>query len=507
MNKKHPSGKGIFWSAMALVLGLGPLHVGAQATYTWQTNNGNMTEAVNWGGTLPINGNIGEVGGGGSAITARFDGNLYSGPDTAPDELRVLSNGTIEINISTDITENHNVVLDGGTFQGQTDNNSYYRGSVYVKSNSVLGNMQLRGTLANYDGTTTGTLTKVGGARLHLGGDNSAFTGGFLLENGSLDVENTNGLGLGTLEFAENANNKDLNLGGYNTTVTRLSGNPGTGSVLIKNNPWDIISGTPSYTDATLTVDQDADTTYGGTFEDAEFDRDLSLVKTGTGTLTLTGDSSSWGLKDTPGSKTINGGTLVVGHANALGLGGVNTVNAGGTLAIAGGITFTQSVTFDAGSTLGGNGTYDPSGSLTVGDGMTVAPGMSIGTLTLDSDVTFADGGILDIELGNGTGDLLVVNGALTVSTAGVNGTTLNLTGDYSDAPILTFTSGGAEFDLITYNGVDYTWEAAQESQSLGGEYHLAIDGNSIYVIPEPSTLTMFLLSALCWHLLRRRRA
>ncbi|MEX2606730.1 MAG: PEP-CTERM sorting domain-containing protein [Kiritimatiellia bacterium] len=494
MNRKHQAGKGILWGALALIVGLSSMDATAQVTYTY-TGGFDISTPENWDPNgLPINGNIGEITG----FTARIFDNMYTAPDTAPLELRVFTGG--EILLGGNISENHNIVLDGGKFGGAGASWSY-AGSTFVKSDSTITGMNLLGTLADYDGSNTGRLTYGNTGRLSLEGDNSAFTGGFNIANGSIDLRAANALGTGPLEFTENANTKDLNIGGFDTTVTRLSGGAGTGTALIQNDPWDTIGGpSTKYNDATLTVDQDVDTTYSGTFQHATKTsfRALNLVKTGTGILTLTGASSTaW--DNVADSKTISEGTLVVGHADALGTGGTITVNNGGTLAIADGITFTQQVTFDSGSTLGGNGTYGPSGGLTVVDGMTVAPGMSIGALTIESDVSFADGSVLEIELGNGIGDVLVVNGELTISIGGATGTTLLLNnGGYSETPILTFTSGSAAFDWVIYNGeAAVSWQDAQESQAFDNSYNIQLDGNSVFVIPEPSTFALLLLSGV----------
>lgn len=66
----------------------------------------------------------------------------------------------------------------------------------------------------------------------------------------------------------------------------------------------------------TLIVDQATDTTYSGTFNEGTSSRTFDLIKTGAGTLTLSGNSNStW----TGGNAIITGGTLKLGHAHAIG--------------------------------------------------------------------------------------------------------------------------------------------------------------------------------------------
>src|SRR5699024_3325917 len=97
------------------------------------------------------------------------------------------------------------------------------------------------------------------------------------------------------------------------------------------------------------------------------------------------------------GDMIIHGGTLAV---NAT-LGGVVTVENGGTLA--------------------GTGTV---GTTTVADGGIIAPGNSVGTLAVAGDLTLNAGSILDYELGSpgsaadpasGASDRIDVTGNLTL--------------------------------------------------------------------------------------------
>ncbi len=114
-----------------------------------------------------------------------------------------------------------------------------------------------------------------------------------------------------------------------------------------------------------------------------------SLIKQGTGTLTLTGASTY------TGPTTVDDGTLRVNGS------------LGGT-----------AVAVNTGATLGGTGTI--AGDVTIAGGGRLAPGASAGTLTVGS-LTLSGTSQLDFELGQagvvggGVNDLIVVTGDLTL--------------------------------------------------------------------------------------------
>ena len=109
------------------------------------------------------------------------------------------------------------------------------------------------------------------------------------------------------------------------------------------------------------------------------------FTKTGQAALTLTGDSSQF-----TGTTEVKEGTLIVG--------------AGGTGALGG------YVNVDAGATLAGSGTV---GTTKILAGARVAPGNSIGTLTVNGDLTFSPGAVYEVEADpdSGASDRIDVTG------------------------------------------------------------------------------------------------
>jgi autotransporter-associated beta strand protein len=115
-----------------------------------------------------------------------------------------------------------------------------------------------------------------------------------------------------------------------------------------------------------------------------------SLVKVGTGTLTLSGTGNSY-----TGATTVNGGTLSVN----------------------GSITSSAMTTVNAGGTLGGNGTV---GNTTINGGA-LAPGNSIGALTVRGSLVFTAASSYMVEVSPANADRTNVTGVATLGGATVN--------------------------------------------------------------------------------------
>ncbi|WP_342250174.1 autotransporter domain-containing protein [Sphingomonas sp. OTU376] len=204
---------------------------------------------------------------------------------------------------------------------------------------------------------------------------------------------------------------------------------------------------------ASLTFNQTGNASYAGTLLDAG-----DLHKTGSGRLTLTGDSS-W----LTGTTFVEEGTL--------------TVN--GRLG--------SSVTVASGATVGGSGTI---GRTTVQSGGHLAPGNSIGTLNVVGGLTVAAGANLDFELGQpgglalfGISDRIVVSGGDLALDGTIN---LSQSGNPADGA-----AGIGYYRLITY-----THQITSNTAVIGTtpglsnvNYELQVGGGSVDLFISPSLI------------------
>ena len=355
-----------------------------------------------------------------------------------------------------------------------------------------------------------------------LAGDNSGFLGYFGVYNGLLTALSNTALGSGNLDF------------GQSGTGTVTFGGGATAPVLygIKGDSGSLIL--PGGTTLTLDVSDDSN-------HDGEFGGIIS----GSGSLVVTAPSASSpkGLF-LSGANTYSGGTLILNHG-VLALGNNTSAGAGtvtlnapnGGIGLNSGITFTNPLVFTAG-TLGGFGTFAPAGTptLTFDTGRNISPGLgglsqgqdgAVGTLTLNTNAIFANGGgylwgLQDATTLDGisrldvTGNLDITASAggflLTVNTYDANRNlgfaNLSYGTPYS---LLIIHVGGT---LTGFSPSAFTIDATQfQNGTLGTTvFTLSQSGSDIYLnftpVPEPSTYALLGLGlgAVLVPALRRRR-
>ncbi|MBI5690313.1 MAG: autotransporter-associated beta strand repeat-containing protein [Verrucomicrobia bacterium] len=328
-----------------------------------------------------------------------------------------------------------------------------------VSNNIILQSGTLKFTPQNPTGLTLpGVVSGLGrivleSSLLRLSGNNT-FSGGIDLSgrNTKIVADSNQALGTGAvyleeaagIEFTSNAPNPVVGgLGGgwshdvegttYYSTVTLAAG-----SVLTINQPWD--------------------ESFAGNLQFAG--NAGSLVKTGTGTLTL------YGTNPYVGGTTINQGRLVAGATGALGSGTI-TIN-GGSLGSTSGAILTNPISFGAsGGTLSGNGIV--AGNITVGPNVALVPGESPGTLTFTGALTWAGGGAYAIDVLSATGapgigfDTIVVSGGGTLNITANSGNRFNLN-------LLSFSTEFLSGNVTDFNSSSpYSWQILSSSTTIGG--------------------------------------
>lgn len=286
-----------------------------------------------------------------------------------------------------------------------------------------------------------GLLQQAGTGTTTLMGTNT-YTGGTTIAAGTLQVGN----GGTTGSIVGNVVNNGM-LAINRSDATTIAGNlSGTGSLQQVGTGTTTLTGTNTYAggtnisagtlvggvssfgtgtivnNAALVIEQATNATFANTLTGTG-----SLTKSGNATVFYTGDGKGF-----TGSFQVTGGTLSVNGA----------LNA--------------EMTVDSGTTLKGSGTV---GRTVLADGAIIAPGNSIGTLTVDGNLTFRPGSIYQVETNvSGQSDLIRVTGTamlggasvIAIAADGNWGTTKSYTILTAGTRLGTFGSVASNFAFLT---------------------------------------------------------
>ncbi len=274
------------------------------------------------------------------------------------------------------------------------------------------------------------SLTKAGGGTLTFAGSNT-YTGATIINAGTLAAGSTSAFGNSAVTVA-NAAGAILNITGYNNSIGSLTGGGAAGGTVVLGA-------------ATLTVGSDntSPAAYAGIISGTG-----ALIKTGTGTITLSGANTY------TGTTTISGGMLSVNGSTAPG----------------------SAVTVQSGGTLGGTGTVN--GAVTVSNGGTIEPTLSgsTGTLTLSNATgpAFNATSTLKIKAPSSTADIVYLSNAgaifnaagvpLVIDVTGLSGPVTGVTivqvakpaGGISGT-FSSVTAGGCYTPAVHYNATSIT--------------------------------------------------
>lgn len=267
-------------------------------------------------------------------------------------------------------------------------------------SEAADGNAEIRVLADSAEITTeitgSGGITKTQGGRLVLSGRNT-YEGGTRLSEGTVEIAS------------------DANLGHSSGGLTFTSGTLATTASFDSARDM-LLTGSG-------TIEVANDTQFGLT---GNLTGDGDLVKTGRGTLRFEGNGTSF-----TGTSSVADGLLSLGADSYL----------GGTMAVL------------SGGTLAGSGTL---GDTLVASGGNLAPGNSIGTLTVEGDITFESDSLYAIEVDPSSGDSDLIRATGQALLEGGRVVHVGLEGDYQPYSTYTILSadGGVQgaFDTATSN-------------------------------------------------------
>ena len=452
----------------------------------------NLTNSTVTGDVEVITGSVAAAGPLPTSVST-IDGDL----DTAATV--TVSTGTLEVTGTTTTT--------GGTL-------TVASGAELDSNVAVIG-----GDLALNNGTVTGTVALGGGGDMATTGANATVAGTLAsagdvdIVSGELTVTGTVTTTGGTFDVADttvlDATAVDVNggtmtvLGEVQGTISADSGgeivlDEGvlTGAVTVEDNgtlsvtsaavaPVSTITGTlvsdgtTNVTDGTLAVTGAVSNTGGTLTVAGTLDAQSGVTVTG-GNVAVTGDLQSAQTTVNGGALTLGGGGTVTGAVETNGTGAINsvgngtitqTLTAGGGGTIAGGtLTVNELVTVDGGAlTVAGSGTLDATMDVEITGGTLDVAG------TLDSALTTASGGTLELSEGNVTGDVVVGPGGGLDSDGGSNiAGTLDFAGTGAvTGGVLTVTG------VATQTGGTLTVEGGGTLALTSG---MAVDGGTLAV-------------------------
>jgi fibronectin-binding autotransporter adhesin len=304
-----------------IISGAGNLLKSGTSTLTLSGNNTYIGTTTVSGGLLCVNGSLAA----GSAVIVQ--GASLTGSGAIAGSVTV-SGGTIAQSSSANIAGT--VTAASGTLTvGQTGIGDYLKttGGVNVSGSATVttgsAGARINGNL-NYTSSSNSTFSGVvegtgktvtlnpqsGNPTLTLSGSNT-YTGGTIIQGGTLKTVNTGALGAGGIWL----NGGVLDLNDLDITIASLSGTAGQ-----------IITSTGT-SNLTVNPASGVSTTFSGAITNGGSGKMVSLEKSGAGTLVVSGTDTY------TGGTTVIGGTLVIASPSAIADGTSLTVGAGATFA------------------------------------------------------------------------------------------------------------------------------------------------------------------------------
>ena len=466
----------------------GAMNTGAitkRDTGTWllSGNNASLSAAVTVsGGTLML-GNANALGTTASGTTVSTLGVLdLNGQTIGAEALNISGTG----------------ISSGGALINSSASAASLGGAVTLAANSTVaatGNLTLSGAIGG-----AFSLTKQGAGTLALTSASSTFSGGAFITEGGLSLGTMAALGAGDLSLGSGTNATELIFTGSaedSAKVLTMAGT--TGGVTLTqsgNGNLNLTSGIVVSSGGAKQLTLQGSTAGTGQLSGILADGSgsaVNILKTGTGTWTLSGANTYTGTTE------IAGGTLALGAAGVIA--DANTVSiSGGTLSLGDNNETVTSVSLSSGSITGGTGILTATSGITanVGDGVTATLAATTGgssTLTkqglgtLSLTKAFGHTGGTTVSAGTlSAGDASVLTGDITVA-----GGTLALGANNQSAGAVSLSSGSitgtAELTATSFAASNSS--AASISAVLAGSgTTLAKSGSGVLTLSAANTYT-----------------
>jgi autotransporter-associated beta strand protein len=393
------------------------------------------------------------VNGGSVALTSNFRVNLYNGSSLG--SAVFTNNGYVYLNDSSS-AGNATIINNGVSFQFQntstaananiTNNSLMYFSDTATAANSSINN-SATGDFRFYNTSTAGSATIVNNNLAYF---NDASTAGnaTIINNSLLYFYNNSTAGQARL----------ISNAGATIDFSGTAGPAGDGRITAGSieGAGDIALGSSQ-----LSVgSNNLSTTVSGAIQDGGFSGGTggSIVKTGSGTLTLAGVN------------TYTGATTVESS----------------TLNVTGSIAASNMTTVDPGATLTGTGTV---GNLTVAGGGIFNPGnASAGSsMTVSGNLAFASGAQYQVQVNPSTASFANVSGTATLGGANVNATYTNGSYISKQYTILTAGSVSGTFGTLTNTNLPSNFSTSLSYDNKNAYLNLTLNFTPPPVTP-PST-------------------
>ncbi|OYW70587.1 MAG: hypothetical protein B7Z37_30280, partial [Verrucomicrobia bacterium 12-59-8] len=429
---------------------------------------GTGTTQISGGGTLTLTGSLGSTGG--TTIDAASTLTVGDGGADGSISGNILDNGALKFNtnstgllVSGSITGSGTLeniagvtILTGTNSFGSGSSTTITGGTLQIgnggTTGSITGNILDNGVLAfsrSDNSTFAGDISGSGSVLINMASSsaiktlsgNNSYGGGVTIAQGVMALGSATAVPAGSSVIIGGAiTSGTLDLNGFNLSVSALATAGTAASQTITNNS--------ATSNSVLTYDSAAPSTFGGLISNGA-SRNISLVITGGGTLTLASTNAFTG-----GVSVLNG-TSRLGADGALGTGAITLGTTGfdGVLDLNGFSQTVSSLSVGAGAV---------AASQIIGNSSTTADGF----LTINGTSTF--GGLIQDVLGSGTfkTGLIIASGTTTLTNANTytgttqinSGATLQLgnggtTGSLSNGTVIT-DNGSLSFnrsDLVTF--------------------------------------------------------